>query len=260
VFQQGFYWPSIIDGASNLATTCQPCQKFSLNTQAPSQPTQLITPSWPLQRWGIDIVGPLTIGQGNYKYAVVAVEYFTKWIELKLVANIAAGLKRFFWQIIICYFGVPKLTIVDNSMQFDYHIFKDFCHQIGVKATFTLVYHIQFNGAVEKANALIFTAIRKILENQLKGKWAEQLPREAWSHNTSECRATKFTPFKLLFGEEPVTPDEIRLHRARTKTEATYSPSLAELKDLLEPECMKAVENLQSHQNETRAWRDKKSS
>jgi hypothetical protein len=35
--------------------------------------------------------------QGNYKYAVVAVEYFTKWIELKHLVNIAAtGLRRFF--------------------------------------------------------------------------------------------------------------------------------------------------------------------
>jgi hypothetical protein len=37
--------------------------------------------------------------QGNYKYAVVAVEFFTKWIDVKPLVNIAAaGLKRFFWQ------------------------------------------------------------------------------------------------------------------------------------------------------------------
>jgi hypothetical protein len=60
-------------------------------------PSRLITPSWPLQRWGIDIVRPLTTTQGNYKYAVVAIEYFTKWIDVKPLVNIAtAGLKRFF--------------------------------------------------------------------------------------------------------------------------------------------------------------------
>jgi hypothetical protein len=84
------------------------------------------------------------------------------------------------------------------------------------------------------------------------------LSRAVWSHNTFICRATKFTPFKLLYGEEPVTPDEIKLCSARTKTEATYSPSEAKSKDLLEPEHMRAVKNLQSYQNETRAWRDKK--
>jgi hypothetical protein len=39
----------------------------------------------------------LTTAQGNYKYAVVAVEYFTKWIEAKPLVNIATvGLKIVF--------------------------------------------------------------------------------------------------------------------------------------------------------------------
>jgi hypothetical protein len=97
---------------------------------------------------------------------VVVVEYFTKWIEAKPLVNIAvAGLKRFFWQNIICHFGVAKEIIVDNAKQFDYHIFKDFGRQMGVEAAFASVYHPQSNGAVEKANALIFTTIKKILEN-----------------------------------------------------------------------------------------------
>jgi hypothetical protein len=91
VFRPAFYWPSIIDNAAKLVKTCQACQKFSPNTQTPSQPTQLITPSWPLQRWGINIVGPLTTAQGNYKFAVVVVEYFTKWVEVKTLVNIAAA-------------------------------------------------------------------------------------------------------------------------------------------------------------------------
>jgi hypothetical protein len=103
---------------------------------------------------------------------------------------------------------------------------------------------------VEKVNALIFTTIKKILENQSKGKWAEELPRAIWSHNTFVCKTTKFTPFKLLYGEELVTLEEIKLHSARTKTEATYSPCKAESKDLLETERMKVVENIQSYQNE----------
>jgi hypothetical protein len=126
VFRQGFYWPSIIDNASKLIKTCLACQMFSPNTHTPSQPSQLITPSWPLQRWGINIVGSLTTAQGNYKYVVVVVEYFTKWIEAKPLVNIAAvGLKRFFWQNIICRFGVPKEITVDNANQLDCHIFKD---------------------------------------------------------------------------------------------------------------------------------------
>jgi hypothetical protein len=129
---------------------------------------------------------------------------------------------------------------------------------MGVEATFTLVYHPQSNGAVKNANTLIFSAIKKILEIQPKGKWTEEVPRIVWSHNTSIYRVTNFTPFKLLYGEESVTPEEIKLCSARTKVEAIYNPTELESKDLLEPERMKAVENLQSYQNETKAWRDKK--
>jgi hypothetical protein len=131
-----------------------------------------------------------------------------------------------------------------NAKQFDCHIFKDFYHQMGVKAAFALVYHPQSNRAVEKANALIFTAIKKILEDQLKGKWAEELLRAVWSHNTSVYKAMKFTPFKLLYGEEPVTLEEIKLHSARTRGEDIHMPSEAKSKDLLEPERMKVVKNL----------------
>jgi hypothetical protein len=118
---------------------------------------------------------------------------------------------------------------------------------MGVKAAFASIYHPQSNGVVERANTLIFSTIKKILEDQPKGKWAKELPRAIWSHNTSVSRAINFTPFKLLYGEEPVTPKEIKLYSVRTRSEAIYSPTEAESKDLLEPEQMNAVENLQSY-------------
>jgi hypothetical protein len=106
------------------------------------------------------------IAQGNYKYAVVAVEYFTKWIEAKHLVNIASvRLKSFFWQNIICHFRVPRKIAVDNAKQFDCNIFKKFYHQMGVEEAFTSVYHPQSNDTVEKANALIFSVVKKILED-----------------------------------------------------------------------------------------------
>jgi hypothetical protein len=81
-------------------------------------------------------------------------------------------------------------------------MFKDFCQQIRTKDAFTSVYHPQSNGAVERANSLIFKAIKKILEGEKKGKWAEVMPAVVWSHNTTVCRATNFTLFWLMYGAE----------------------------------------------------------
>jgi hypothetical protein len=47
------------------------------------------------------------------------------------------------------------------------------------------------------------------LHDEPNGKWVEELTTMLWSHNTSESRATKFTPFKLLFSEEAILPEEL---------------------------------------------------
>jgi hypothetical protein len=51
---------------------------------------QLLPPVWPFARWGIDIVGQLPTTPGNCKYAIVAVEYFSKWIEARVVQRITS--------------------------------------------------------------------------------------------------------------------------------------------------------------------------
>jgi Skp family chaperone for outer membrane proteins len=79
-----------------------------------------------------------------------------------------------------------------------------------------------------------------------------------WSHNTSISRAANFMPFKLLYGEEPMTPEEIKFCSTRTRLEVVYSPLEAKSKDLIETEKMKVVKKLQAYQNEMTAWRDKK--
>jgi hypothetical protein len=169
VHRQGFYWPAVIDDAAKLVATCETYQHFCQWSKALAHPSQLITSSWSLQWWGIDIVSKLTTAQGNNTFVIVAVEYFTKWVEAKPVTNIRfATIKKFFWQNIICRFGVLREITVDNAKLFDNDMFKDFCHQIGTKVAFASVYHTQSNDTIERANALIFEEIKKILKDEKK--------------------------------------------------------------------------------------------
>jgi hypothetical protein len=130
---------------------------------------QLIAWSWPLQRWGIDIIGKLTPAKGNYTFIVMVIEYFTKWVEAKPVTNVcSATIKKNFWQNIICRYGVPRHITVNNAKYFDNAMFKDFHQKVRMKAAFASIYQPQSNGAVERANTLIFEAIKKILK--VRGK------------------------------------------------------------------------------------------
>jgi hypothetical protein len=120
------------------------------------------------------------------------------------------------------------------------------------------VCHPQSNGAVERANSLIFEAMKKILEGAKKGKWIEVMSTVIWSHNTTTCRVTGFTPFRLMYGAEAMLPEEIKHRSLQAAAESTTCSNEVEEKDLLEPDRLKAVTNLKKYQEETRAWRDTK--
>jgi hypothetical protein len=134
----------------------------------------------------------------------------------------------------------------------------EFYQPIGMKVAFTSMYHPQSNGAVEKVNCLIFQAMKKILELEKKGKWAEVMPTTVWSHNKIVCQATNYTPFWLIYGLEVMLPEEIKNRSLRAIAESTACPSKAEEKDLLESDRLKVVANLEKYHKETRAWRDPK--
>jgi transposase InsO family protein len=181
-------------------------------------------------------------------------------VEAKPLANIkAATIQKFFWQNIVCRFGVPRELTVDNGKQFDCYTFKEYCKTLGTQAKFSSVYHPQSNGAVERANGLIFSGIKKCLFDQKKGKWVDELPKVIWSHNITVSRATGFTPFRLLFGTEAMTPEEIKNESMRVlKAKEIEEIDKKVEKDMIELTILEAAENIAKYQRETRAWRDKK--
>lgn len=83
--RQGFYWPTATEDAKEPVRKCESCQMFAKKQTAPTNLTKSIVPTWPLQRWGVDIVGPLPPAPGNLRFAAVALEYFTKWKKPKLL-------------------------------------------------------------------------------------------------------------------------------------------------------------------------------
>jgi transposase InsO family protein len=204
-------------------------------------------------------LGSLPPAQGNLKYVVVAVEYFSMWIEAKPLATITSvTVQKFFWQNIVCRFGVPKAITVDNGTQFDVEAFKDFCDRISTKIHFASVRHPESNGLVERANGIIMTGIMKLIFNQPKGKRPDELIKVVWSHNTTVSRSTGFTPFKLLFGDEAITPEEAKTGSIRTiasnEDEADYQVT----KDTIEGTRLQAIEHINKYQAETIKWHDRK--
>nr|GEX99182.1 reverse transcriptase domain-containing protein [Tanacetum cinerariifolium] len=166
--------------------------------------------------WGIDIAGPFPEGPGNVKFLIVAMDYFTKWMEAKAVATITGGqVKKFVWDNIICRFGIPGEIVSDNGKQFSDNPFKDWCDKLNITQRFTSVKHPQSNGLVEWANRSLREGIKSRLWEGNKN-WVEELPHVLWAHRTMIKSSHGDTPFSLTYGTEAVIPTEIGMPAYRT--------------------------------------------
>ncbi|XP_022158215.1 uncharacterized protein LOC111024751 [Momordica charantia] len=134
VVRQGYYWPTIERDTKEFAKTCDKCQRFASILRQPPEMLTPISSPWPFAQWGIDLIDPLPMGKGQLKFAIVAVDYFTKWVEAEPLASITeVKVVSFVWKSIICRFGIPNAIITDNGKQFDGARFNQFCQQLGIR-------------------------------------------------------------------------------------------------------------------------------
>ena len=71
---------------------------------------------------------------GNRRFVLVAVDYFTKWVESEALANIRdVDVKKFVWKNLITRFEVPDSLVSDNGLQFNSRTFREFCCNLDIK-------------------------------------------------------------------------------------------------------------------------------
>jgi hypothetical protein len=102
------------------------------------------------------------------------------------------------------------------------------------------------------------TGIMKLIFNQPRGKCPDELIKVVWSHNTTISGSTGFTPFKLLFGDETITPEEAKARSIRTVASVEDEADYSMAKDAIDGIRLQAIENINKYQAETIKWRDRK--
>ncbi|GJR38367.1 reverse transcriptase domain-containing protein [Tanacetum coccineum] len=139
----------------------------------------------------------------------MAIDYFTKWIEEKPIATkTGSQVKRFVWNNIVCWLGLPGEIVSDNGKQFKGNPFKDWCEKLNIKQRFSSVIHPQTNGLVEIANRSLGEGIKARLTKGSKN-WVEEVPRVLWAHRTMIKSSNGDTTFSLTYKTEAVIPVKI---------------------------------------------------
>ncbi|KAK1426837.1 hypothetical protein QVD17_15517 [Tagetes erecta] len=214
--------------------SCMDCQKHAPVSLRPKNDMIPVTAAWPFQKWGIDIVGPFPVSSRRVKFILMAVDYFTKWVEAKPLVKITGQhVKTFVWEHIVCRFGLPLYVVSDNGRQFADNPFKKWCEDLHIRQVFASVAHPQANGQVERANRSIVEGI-KVRLSASGFVWADELAHVLWAHRTMPKTSTGETPFSLTYGTEAVIPVEIGMPTRRMLNEGDNEQALKENLDLLE--------------------------
>ncbi|CAJ2641456.1 unnamed protein product [Trifolium pratense] len=213
----GFYWPTMQADAKEHVKKCDKCQRHGDMHLAPPNELRTLSSPWPFSWWGMDLLGPFPTAAGQNKYLIVAVDYFTKWIEAEPLAHITTfNVLRFFKRNILARFGIPQVVVTDNGTQFTDKKVREFMAKIGTTQHFTSVEHPQTNGQAEAANRVILRGLKRRLD-EAKGKWTEELHSVLWSYRTTPHSTTGETPFRLTYGTEAVIPVETGASSFRTE-------------------------------------------
>jgi transposase InsO family protein len=104
---------------------------------------------------------------GGYTHLLVAIDKFSKWVEVRPITNLRVEQAVTFFTDIIYQFGVPNSIITDNGSQFTGRKFLEFCDKHHIRVDWAAVAHPQTNGQVERANGMILQGLKPRIFDRL---------------------------------------------------------------------------------------------
>jgi hypothetical protein len=178
-FRRALYWPTALGDAEELVRRCQRCQYFAKQQHVPAYKLVTIPPTWPFACWGLDMIGPLPTALGGFNRVLVAIDKFTKWIEVKPVTCPKADRVLDVLDELVHRYGLPHRIITDLGSNLNNHLFWEYFENSGIDVRYVSVAHPRANGQVERANGMVLDALKKRLHdtaNSKRGKWIKELP------------------------------------------------------------------------------------
>ncbi|GKV28900.1 hypothetical protein SLEP1_g37888 [Rubroshorea leprosula] len=236
LLRHGYYWPTMVEDAQSYVKRCPTCQFNANDIHMLGEMFSPLSSPWPFAQWGVDLLGPFVKGKEGCTYLVVAVDYFTKWIEAKpLSMTTERKIEEFLFNSILCRFGIPKQIIADNGPQFRAAALRSLCDDYGIELALTSIYTPQSNRQAESANKIVLRGLKTCVLTA-RSNWVDELNKVFWSCRTTPSSATGETPFSLAYGAKAVIPVEVGLSsdRAGQRDDPNNEQLLRENIDLIE--------------------------
>ena len=182
-------------------------------------------PAMPLSKISCDFVGPYPATPDGYKY-VLQIQYilsrYVKFIPTKDETAITAA--KALIQHWIGVFDIPKSLQSDNGPHFASTVLKTVCEQLGIKQIFSSLWHPQSQGQVERQNDTLNNCLA-IVVSEHPDSWSDLLSMVAYAFNSGKSATMEFSPFELLFKQQPKRPESLLPPEADMNNDEDYYPN-----------------------------------
>ncbi|KRZ48049.1 Transposon Ty3-G Gag-Pol polyprotein [Trichinella nativa] len=206
-----FYWPGMSGDVHTWCRTCTQCARRKGPTKNNRAPMQAMAAGYPLQRVGMDILGPLEKTPSGNRYVLVLTDYFTKWTAAFPLANMEAStVAKVLVEKYVAYFGAPDCLHSDQGRSFEASVVLEMCRLFGIKKTRSSPYHPQGNGQAERFNRTLLDMLSIMVDGN-PGQWDDMLPFVMLAYNSSVHESTGVTPAIAMLGRELRLPLDVQI-------------------------------------------------
>ena len=226
-----YTWCNMRADIDNHIKNCLECTKFQaqFNIDPELHPIPVEPSVW--HTVGMDLMGPFPTSSAGKRFVIVAIDYFSKWIEAKpLYGQSAEEAARFLTEL-LDRFGAMSRVRTDQGRHFQ-GAFAQVLQDNLVDHQQSRPYHPQTNGLVERSIETVSGALKRTVGDKgahVENTWDMKLPAILRGYNMSDQASARFSPFYLHHGWQPKPPVNttmIPLITAGTSTPAT-APGLA---------------------------------
>jgi transposase InsO family protein len=224
--RRSYSWPMLKKDVTAYVKSCGPCQRSKAVRQAKAGLLRPFPP--PQKKWEVitmDFVFDLPLTENGKNGIAVVVDKLSKQAHFLALSPQfdAIELAKVYLHEVYRHHGLPRILISDRDVRFTSLFWTTLMERLGVKLNLSSAYHPETDGQSERTIGTFEELIRPYV-SYLQTDWDQFLDPLEFAYNNSLHESTGQTPFQVIYGQHPVTLDDVLTRPLPLANESKLDP------------------------------------